>query len=58
MATSTKAGKKITFPCNGPSSRVETLYALPGSHLTGEEAPEGIRFAYLHRFENSQWEGK
>jgi len=24
----------------------------------GEEAPEGVRFAYLHHFENSQWEGK
>ena len=28
-----------------------------GPHSTGEEPPEGVRHAHLHRFDNCHWEG-
>ena len=31
---------------------------LLGHDPTREEAPEGEHYVHLHRFENSQWEGK
>ena len=63
----TKAGKELIFPGEGPSPRVEMSYAYlmawfvlhcPVLIQPREEAPEGIHFALLHCLKNSQWEGK
>ena len=63
----TKRGKGQVLPLNGSCLRVElsytyliTLFALhcPSIIQPGEKPPEGIRFAHLRRFENSQWERK
>ena len=65
--TTTRAGKELIFPRDGPSPRVEMSYAnlmawfalhCPVLIQPEEEPPEGVCFAHLRCFENSQWEGK
>ena len=66
-ATTIKVGKEFIFPRDGPSSRIKMLYAYlmawfalhcPVLIQLGEEAPEGVHFTHLCRFENTHWKGK
>ena len=60
-----KRGKGQVLPCDGPCPRMEMPYTYlmawfalhcPAIIQAGEEMPEGVRFAHLHRFKKSQWE--
>ena len=65
--SATKRGQGPIQPRDGPCPRVELPYTYlmawfalhcPAILQLGEEPPEGVRFAHLRRFENSQCEQK
>ena len=60
----TKRGKGTILPRDGPNPRIGLPYTYlmawfalhcPAIIQAGEEPPEGVRMALLHRFEESSW---
>jgi len=66
QVTDHKEGEGTSFPCDGSCPRVELSYSYPMAWFTQHclsiiqsgEPSEGVHFAHLRRFKNSQWERK